>query len=79
MLAVGDGAGGEDDEDDTFSVFFPRSDIPREGIESVLPTTTAPYVESFLQLHRNAAQTCTDTLQQVHAFLQQREEAKERV
>jgi hypothetical protein len=72
---------GDDDQDGENKeglLLFPQYDIPRKNLETVLPNTTAPYVDSFLQLHNNAATTCIETLQQVRTFLKDKEEEMER-
>ncbi len=55
------------------STLFPTEDLTRDDLESVLPASAAPYLESYLQLSAAANQACVDSLQQLHDFIKNRQ------
>jgi hypothetical protein len=69
------GGGGHDDDMEPLqlpSTLFPMKDIPRSELDSVIPTSAAPYVESYLQLFQTTNQACEDSYQQLQDYLSKR-------
>lgn len=48
-----------------------QGDIPRSELDSVLPLSAAPYVESYLQLFEATNQACEDSYQKLQDFFVQ--------